>query len=130
MSISYRLFSRAGLIIAWLLLVVLPLPIREVMPPDESRFAHQAQSMKSSGEWVVPYIGDDKNVDKPPVLFWSVVIASLPFDRVLDTTSRVPSAIGSLVVLLLTARLGRRLWGSDAIGYGGALIALTGVEFF
>ena len=130
MMLSKRLLSRTGLIAAWVLLVVVPLPIREVMSPDESRFAHQAQSMKTSGEWIVPYIGDDKNVDKPPVLFWSVVIASLPFDRVNETTSRVPSAIGALVVLLLTARLGRRLWGVDAIGYGGALVALTGVEFF
>ena len=128
--LSKQLFSRTGLIAAWALLVVVPLPIREVMSPDESRFAHQAQSMKTSGEWIVPYIGDDKNVDKPPVLFWSVVIASLPFDRVNEATSRVPSALGALVVLLLTARLGRRLWGVDTIGYGGALVALTGVEFF
>ena len=130
MMLSKGLFSRTGLIVAWALLVVVPLPIREVMSPDESRFAHQAQSMKTSGEWIVPYIGDDKDVDKPPVLFWSVVIASLPFDRVNEATSRVPSAIGALVVLLLTARLGRRLWGVDTIGYGGALVALTGVEFF
>jgi 4-amino-4-deoxy-L-arabinose transferase-like glycosyltransferase len=130
MTFPDRLFSRTGLVAAWVLLVLVPLPIREVMPPDEPRFAHQAQSMKESGEWVVPYIGDNMNVDKPPVLFWSVVVASLPFGRVTDTTSRVPSALGALVVLLLTARLGRRLWGSSAIGYGGALVALTGVEFF
>jgi len=130
MMLSKRLFSRTGLIAAWVLLVLVPLPVREVMPPDEPRFAHQAQSMKASGEWIVPYIGDSKNVDKPPVLFWSVVIASLPFDRVNETTSRLPSAIGALVVLLLTARLGRRLWGVEAIAYGGALVALTGVEFF
>jgi 4-amino-4-deoxy-L-arabinose transferase-like glycosyltransferase len=130
MTLADRLFSRTGLVAAWVLLVLVPLPIREVMPPDESRFAHQAQSMKESGEWVVPYIGDHKNVDKPPVLFWSVVAASFPFDRVTETTSRLPSAIGALVVLLLTARLGRRLWGSDAIGYAGALVTLTGIEFF
>jgi len=130
MTLSARLFSRTGLIVAWVLLVLVPLPIREVMPPDEPRFAHQAQAMKSSGEWVVPHIGDEKNVDKPPVLFWSVAIASLPLDRVTATTSRVPSALAALIVLLLTARLGRRLWGSDAIAYGGALVALTGIEFF
>jgi 4-amino-4-deoxy-L-arabinose transferase-like glycosyltransferase len=130
MTLSERLFSRTGLIAAWLLLVVVPLPIREVMPPDESRFAHQAQAMRETGDWVVPHIGDNMNVDKPPVLFWSVVVASLPFDRVTETTSRVPSALAALVVLFLTARLGRRLWGSEAIGYGAALVTLTGVEFF
>jgi 4-amino-4-deoxy-L-arabinose transferase-like glycosyltransferase len=118
------------LIAAWALLVLVQLPIREVMPPDESRFAEQAQSMKASGDFIVPYVGDDKNVDKPPLLFWSIVIASLPFDRVTETTSRIPSAIAALVVLLLTARLGRRLWGTDAVAYGGSLVALTGIEFF
>jgi 4-amino-4-deoxy-L-arabinose transferase-like glycosyltransferase len=125
-----RLFSRNGLIAAWVLLVLVQLPIRDVMPPDESRFAQQAQSMKMSGEWIVPHIGDVENVEKPPVLFWAVVIASLPFDRVTETTSRVPSAIGALIVLLLAVRLGRRLWGSDVIAYGAALITLTGIEFF
>ena len=130
MTIPERMFSRTGLFVAWALLVVALLPVREVTPPDEPRFAHQAQTMKSSGDWVVPHIGDAKNVDKPPVLFWSVAIASLPFDRVSATTSRVPSALASLIVLLLVARMGRRLWGSDAIAYGGALVTLTGIEFF
>jgi 4-amino-4-deoxy-L-arabinose transferase-like glycosyltransferase len=130
MTFPDRLFSRTGLIVLWLLLVVVQLPIREVMPPDEPRFANQAQSMRSTGEWVVPYISIDVNVDKPPILFWGAAIASLPFGRVTPTASRVPSAIGSLIVLLLTVRLGRRLWGSDAIAYGGAFVALTGIEFF
>jgi 4-amino-4-deoxy-L-arabinose transferase-like glycosyltransferase len=125
-----RLLSRTGLIAAWILLVVVPLPVREVMPPDEPRFAHQAQSMKTSGDWIVPRIGDSNNVDKPPVLFWSVCLASLPLDRVTATTARIPSALGALAVLLLTARLGRRLFRDDAVAYGGALIALTGIEFF
>jgi 4-amino-4-deoxy-L-arabinose transferase-like glycosyltransferase len=130
MMLPERLFSRTALIAAWLFLVLVQLPIREVMPPDESRFAHQAQAMRMSGDWVVPHIGDDKNVDKPPVLFWSIVLASLPFDRVTETASRVPSAIGALIVLLLAARLGRRLFRSDAVAYGGALVTLTGIEFF
>lgn len=130
MTLTDRLFSRTGLVLAWLVLVVIQLPIREVMPPDEPRFANQAQSMRSTGEWIVPYISIDVNVDKPPMLFWGTALASLPFDRVSPAASRVPSAIASLVVLLLTVRLGRRLWGSDAIAYGGALVALTGIEFF
>jgi 4-amino-4-deoxy-L-arabinose transferase-like glycosyltransferase len=130
MSFADRLFSLQGLIFVWVVLVVVQLPIREVMPPDEPRFANQAQSMRSTGEWVVPYISVDVNVDKPPMLFWGTALASLPFDRVTPTASRVPSAIASLIVLLLTVRLGRRLWGSDAIAYGGALVALTGIEFF
>ena len=86
--------------------------------------------MRSTGSGSFRTSSIDVNVDKPPILFWGAAIASLPFGRVTPTTSRVPSAIGSLIVLLLTVRLGRRLWGSDAIAYGGAFVALTGIEFF
>lgn len=130
MTFAERLFSRNGLLLAWLLLTVVQLPIREVMPPDEPRFANQAQSMRTTGEWIVPYISIDVNVDKPPMLFWGAATASLPFARVTATAARVPSAIAALVVLFLTVRLGRRLWGSDEIAYGGALVAFTGIEFF
>ena len=122
--------SRRLLVALWLLLVVCLLPVREVIPPDEPRFAHQAQNMFDLGDWIVPRIGDVPYPDKPPILFWAIDLASLPAGRVTATTARIPSAIGALVVLLLTARLGRRLWGSAAVGAGGALVLLTGVEFF
>jgi len=104
--VTDRLLSRTGLVAAWVLLVAVQLPIREVMPPDEPRYAEQAESMKTSGDWIVPRDGDEVLVEKPPALFWSVTLASLPFDRVTETTARVPSAIAALVVLLLTARVG------------------------
>jgi 4-amino-4-deoxy-L-arabinose transferase-like glycosyltransferase len=125
-----RLLSLAGLLLAWVFLVAVQLPIREVMPPDEPRYAVQAQTMKTTGDWVVPRDGDEILVEKPPLLFWSVGLASLPFDRVTETTARLPSALAALVVLLMTVRTGRRLWGSDTIAYGGALVTLTGIEFF
>ena len=122
--------ARRLLVALWIVLVVCLLPVREVIPPDEPRFAHQAQNMLDLGDWVVPRIGDVPFPDKPPVLFWAIDLASLPAGRVTAATARIPSAIGALVVLLLTARLGRRLWGSAAVGAGGALVLLTGVEFF
>jgi 4-amino-4-deoxy-L-arabinose transferase-like glycosyltransferase len=47
-----------------------------------------------------------------------------------EWSARIPSALAALVVLLLTLRLGSRLFGSAAIGAGGAMILLTGIEFF
>lgn len=123
---------RARLIVvsAWIVLVVALLGVREVTPPDEPRFTHQAQEMKESGDWIVPMIGGLPNADKPPMLFWGINLASLGASRVSEFTARVPSAIASLVVLFLAIRLGRRLWGSEAVGFGGALVLLTGIEFF
>ena len=115
---------------AWVVLVACLLPVREVIPPDEPRFAHQAQNMFDLGDWIVPRIGDVPYPDKPPILFWSIDLASLPLGRVHAATARVPSAIGALVILLLTIRLGRRVWGSRAVGAAGALVLLTCFEFF
>lgn len=114
----------------WVVLVVLLLPVREVIPPDEPRFTQQAQEMRDAGDPFVPTIGGLPNADKPPMLFWAIQAASLPLSRIHEGTARIPSAIAALVVLLLTARLGRRLFGSEAVGFGGALVLLTGVEFF
>ena len=115
---------------SWVVLVGALLPVREVMPPDESRFTQQAQEMKESSDWIVPTIGGLPNADKPPLLFWAIGLVSLPFPRVTEVTARIPSALAALAVLLLTMRLGRRLWGSPAVGAGAALILLTGIEFF
>jgi 4-amino-4-deoxy-L-arabinose transferase-like glycosyltransferase len=100
------------------------------MPPDEPRFTHQAQEMKEDGDWIVPKIGGIPSPDKPPVLFWAINLVSLPLPRVTELTARIPSALASLVVLLLTVRLGQRLFGREEIGLGGAVILLTGIEFF
>ncbi|MFN7966842.1 MAG: phospholipid carrier-dependent glycosyltransferase [Acidobacteriota bacterium] len=124
-----RTSTAAALVLLWLAVIVLPLPVREVMPPDESRFAHQAEVMHTSGDWIVPRIGDVPNADKPPGLFWSVNLVSLVTGHVTETTARVPSALAALMVMFLTVRLGRRLWGDATLGLGAAAMLVTGVEF-
>lgn len=113
----------------WLCVVVAPLPVREVMPPDESRFAHQAEVMRTTGDWIVPRIGDVPNADKPPVLFWSVNLAAFVTGGVDETAARIPSALAALATLFLTVRLGRRLWGDARLGLAAAAVLATGVEF-
>jgi 4-amino-4-deoxy-L-arabinose transferase-like glycosyltransferase len=107
-----RWFARphATILAIWILVGVIPLPVREVMPPDESRFTHQAQNMRENGEWIVPKIGDVPNSDKPPVIFWLANLFSLGADRVTATGARVQSALGALLTAFLTLRLGRRLF--------------------
>lgn len=130
--------SRARLIVfaLWAVLVAAPLSVREVMPPDEPRFTQVASEMRDGlladgpGRLVVPTLGGRVYGDKPPVLFWSILAASLPAGRVTETTARIPSALASLAVLLLTLRLGRRLYGTFSAGLGGCLVLMTTAEFF
>ena len=113
------------IVAAWALLVAALLPVREVMPPDEGRFIQQAQEMRDSGRWFVPTIGEVPNADKPPMLFWLVNLAAFWQPRIGEAAARVPSALGALVVLLLSLRLGRRLWGAPEVGLAGALVLVT-----
>lgn len=122
--------GRNLVILAWAVLVVALLGVREVNPPDEPRFIEQAKEMRDSDDWLVPRIGGVPIPDKPPMLFWGINFFSLPFARITEAAARIPSALAALVVLLLTARLGRKGWGSAAVGNGAALILVTGVEFF
>ena len=86
--------------------------------------------MREGGHWVVPHLAGRVYGDKPPVLFWAMNLASLPVGRITATTARIPSALASLAVLLLTARLGRRLFGSAAAGLAAGVVLMTTSEFF
>jgi 4-amino-4-deoxy-L-arabinose transferase-like glycosyltransferase len=139
--------ARVTLLIVWAVLVLAPLPVRELMPPDEPRFALVAREMSEGvrsghdadeplvtgpgwGDWIVPKLCGAVYADKPPLLFWLINLSSLPAGSVRAMTARIPSALATLLVLFLTARLGARLFGSTRIGYGGAAILLTGSEFY
>ena len=115
--------------IAWAVAVLPGLPVRELMPPDEPRFGQVASEMRAGGHWIVPHLADRVYGDKPPVLFWAVNLASAPAGRVRETTARIPSALAALAVVLLTARLARRLTGSPEAALGSGLVVLTTVEF-
>ncbi len=133
-----RLIARpaAALAVAWALLAATPAPIREVMPPDEPRFALVAEEMRQGAAagrtdgLVVPRLAGRVYTDKPPVLFWLVNLAALPFGRIGETACRIPSLAASLIVLLLTARWTRRLTRSPELALTSGLMLLTTVEFF
>jgi 4-amino-4-deoxy-L-arabinose transferase-like glycosyltransferase len=124
------------LIAAWAVLVALPAGVREVMPPDEPRFALVARELRErvaagdTASLIVPHLAGRVYTDKPPVLFWGIGLASLPLGGVGELATRVPSILAALAVLLLTLRAGRRLLGSASAGTAAALVLLTSFEFF
>src|SRR5438132_7376652 len=43
--------------------------------PDEGRYAEIPREMLARGEWVVPYLQREPYLDKPPLLYWLVMIS-------------------------------------------------------
>ncbi|HEV7669626.1 MAG TPA: glycosyltransferase family 39 protein [Thermoanaerobaculia bacterium] len=82
---------------------------RDLWNPDEARYAEVAREMRTTGEYLVPHLNGRIYTQKPPLLFWSMALASVPFGRVTETAARLPSALAAIAALLLTFRIAERL---------------------
>lgn len=96
--------------------------------PDEPRVAGIGRSMLDSGDWVVPRLGGEPFLEKPP-LYWWVQVTGFELLGVSDRTARLPSGVFSLLALLVTFRLGQRLGGPRA-GLLAAAVLATSREYF
>jgi 4-amino-4-deoxy-L-arabinose transferase-like glycosyltransferase len=81
------------------LLLVPWLGLSDFHTRGEAREALVAQSMLSSGNWVLPRAYNDALPSKPPLFHWLVASASIPFGEVSEFTSRLPSALAALGAL-------------------------------
>lgn len=81
------------------LLLVPWLGLSDFHTRGEAREALVAQSMLSSGNWVLPRAYNDALPSKPPLFHWLVAAASIPSGEVSEFTSRLPSALAALGAL-------------------------------
>jgi 4-amino-4-deoxy-L-arabinose transferase-like glycosyltransferase len=77
----------------------------------EARYAQGAREMLESGSWLVPTIGKQPRLQKPPVLYWSMAAAMAAFGTAQEWPARLPSVLASLVVGVCLADLGARRFG-------------------
>jgi 4-amino-4-deoxy-L-arabinose transferase-like glycosyltransferase len=128
-----------GLIILCLLVYI---PGLWTIPPvdrDESRFAQASRQMLESGTlegWVVPRVQDKPRLNKPPLIYWAqatsaAILGDAPGQWAwLDGGSeniwvyRVPSVLGAIATVLMTWRLGARMFDPRAGWLAAALLAV------
>jgi hypothetical protein len=92
--------------------------------PDEGRYAEIPREMLARGEWVVPYLQGEPYLDKPPLLYW-LVIVSYRLLGVHDWSARLVPALAVHGALLATYLLGRRSVGERAAFYGAVALAVA-----
>ena len=93
----------AGLILAVTLpLFLLGLGDRLLWIPQEVRYALIAREMWQGGEWLLPHVGGMIYPDKPPLLFWAIALLSGVNGGVTAWTARLPVALASIAVCLVT----------------------------
>jgi 4-amino-4-deoxy-L-arabinose transferase-like glycosyltransferase len=77
-----------------------------------------AESMRRSGDWIVPRLYGEPLFTKPPGMYLAIVLCSLPFGRVTEFSARLPSALAASLTVLIFYRMFRRY-----VGVRGGLIA-------
>jgi 4-amino-4-deoxy-L-arabinose transferase-like glycosyltransferase len=96
-----------------------------LIEPDESRYAQIALEMFESGDWLVPRLGGEPYLDKPPLLYW-LTATSYSLFGVNEMSARLPCALAGLLTVLAVYGIGRGLVGDRAAWYGALLLLACG----
>ena len=93
-----------------------------LLDPDEGLYAAIAQEMLSRADWVIPHVNGLPYLEKPPLYFW-LTAATMWLVGPTEWAVRVWSALAALGTVLLTWRMGRRLYGAPAGFLAGIALA-------
>jgi 4-amino-4-deoxy-L-arabinose transferase len=111
------------------LLYILPLGVRPMVIPDETRYAEISREMLDTGEWIVPKLDSLRYFEKPVLGYWLNAAAEYLFGEN-AFASRLSSALAvgfsALVIFLLV----RRFADGALSGILAAAIFLTCLEVF
>src|SRR5947209_7728742 len=95
-----------------------------LLEPDEGRYAEIPREMLQRGEWVVPYLQGEPYLDKPPLLYWLVMLSYRLFG-VSAASARLVPALAVHGCVLAAYLLGRRRLGERAAFRGALLLSLA-----
>jgi 4-amino-4-deoxy-L-arabinose transferase-like glycosyltransferase len=92
--------------------------------PDEARNAQLALNVIESGQWMSLTLAEENYWDKPPLQMWAIA-ASYKVFGVSPFATRLPVALASMLTMLATLLLGKKLLGYRGSWFGGLLLLLT-----
>ncbi len=92
--------------------------------PDEGRYAQVPREMLERGDWMVPYLQNEPYLDKPPLMYWLVML-SFSLWGYSDWAARLVPALAVHGCILATYLLGRRSLGERAAWWGAFILCLT-----
>lgn len=108
---------------------LLPLGVRPLMEPDETRYGEIPREMIATGNWISPHLNGLRYFEKPPLGYWLNAASILAFGEN-EFAIRLPSALSvalsTLLILLLVRQSCPRqeMW----VGPSAALVFLTSFE--
>ena len=98
---------------------------------SEGRWAEITREMFISGDFFHPTIGGEPYFDKPLITYWVIAAFSTITGRLNEFIIRLPSAIASIIVIVCTIQLGKKLWSlKTGLLAGGLLLTSYGLLMY
>ncbi len=113
----------------FLFLYILPLGVRPLSIPDETRYAEMAREMIETGDFVVPKLDGFRYFEKPAMGYW-LNAASIKVFGENEFAVRFTSAVSVGLSALMLFFLARRFAGGYFAGILSSMILLTCFEVF
>ena len=122
--------KKPGVLLAVLFvcLYILPLGVRPLFIPDETRYAEIAREMNASGDWVVPRLDGLRYFEKPVLGHWLNAWSIRVFGEN-DFATRLPSALAAGLQAGLVLLLASRFSGASS-AWLATLVFLSSAEVF
>ena len=125
---KYKVVIITGIVL-YIFLYIVPLGVRPMVMPDETRYAEISREMLDTGDWIVPKLDGLRYFEKPIFGHWLNAISQYLFGQNAFAI-RLPSALSvgfsALAVFLLVYRFA----GGYTAGLLAAATFLTSLEVF
>lgn len=118
---GWILLASAAFFIIWFV----PLGFRDLITPDEGRYAELALGMFRSGDWITPRLNGVLYFHKPPLQYWATALAYSVFG-VNEFSARLWPALTSALAVLAVGFAAQRLYGRHAGLFSAAVLGSTG----
>ena len=112
------------LLLLFVLFVLVPLGLRPMWIPDESRYAEIAREMLESGDWVVPTLLGMHYFEKPVAGYWFTAVSQAVLGENLFA-SRLPGALATGLSALVVGVLAQRMWHDPRKAWIAVLVYLS-----
>ncbi|MCE9618406.1 MAG: glycosyltransferase family 39 protein [Planctomycetes bacterium] len=108
----------------FLLIYLIPLALRPIISPDESRYGAIALEMLHSKDWWTLKLLGLRYYEKPPLGYW-LTAASMSLFGENAWALRLPAALAALATAVATGRIAARVSTLPGIGGAACLVQLT-----